>query len=132
MDVSYMFWDFIYIVSNQSLDDIKNNRIYQVFECASFLNREFILDECKLINWSYVSQYPKGVSYTYYDACYHFPNIHSLMYSSADMLCNSYDFNDNPDAQDKYDRIIEALKILKEHDLIDDLTSHLSKLKLTK
>lgn len=130
MDVSSMFWDFVYISSHMSLNDIKNNRIYQVFECTSFLNREFILDECKLINSSYVSQYPKGVMYNFTDATYHFKNIHSLFYGAADMLINSVDFNNNPDAQDKYDRLMDSIKSLEELKLMSEITSHLSKLKL--
>lgn len=130
MDVSSMFWDFVYITSHMSLDEIKSHRIYQVFECASFLNREFVLDECKLLNSTYVSQYPKGVVYHYCDATYSFNNIFSLFYGSANMLINSVDFNNNPDAQDKYDRLLEAIKSLEELKLMNEITSHLSKLKL--
>lgn len=130
MDVSSMFWDFVYIASHMSLDEIKNHRIYQVIECASFLNREFILDECKLLNSTYVSQYPKGVVYNYCDATYSFNNIFSLFYGSANMLINSVDFNNNPDAQDKYDRLFAAIKSLEELKLMNEITSHLSKLKL--
>lgn len=125
-----MFWDFVYIASHMSLDEIKNHRIYQVIECASFLNREFILDECTLLNSSYVSQYPKGVMYSYYDSTYNFSNIYSLFYGSANMLINSVDFNNNPDAQDKYDRLLEAIKALENMKLMNEITSHLSKLKL--
>ena len=131
MDISSMFWDFVYISSHMSLDEIKNHKIYQVFECASFLNREFVLDECKLLNASYVSQYPKGVVYNYSDATYSFMNIYSLFYGSAKMLITSADFNNNPDAQDKYDRLMDAIKSLEELKLMNEITSHLSKLKLT-
>lgn len=131
MDVSSMFWDFVYIASHISLDEIKKHRVYQVFECGSFLNREFLLDECKLLNSSYVSQYPKGIVYNYCDATYSFKNIHSLFYGSVDMLINSVDFNNNPDAQDKYDRLLEAIKSLEEMKIMNEITSHLSKLKLT-
>lgn len=130
MDISSMFWDFVYISSHMPLDEIKNHKIYQVFECASFLNREFVLDECKLLNSSYVSQYPKGVVYSYNDATYNFSNIYSLFYGSANMLINSVDFNNNPDAQDKYDRLMDAIKSLEELKLMNEITSHLSKLKL--
>lgn len=131
MDVSSIFWDFVYISSHMSLDEIKNHKIYQVFECASFLNREFVLDECKLLNASYVSQYPKGVVYNYSDATYSFMNIYSLFYGSAKMLITSADFHNNPDAQDKYDRLMDAIKSLEELKLMNEITSHLSKLKLT-
>jgi hypothetical protein len=130
MDVSSMFWDFVYIASHMSIDEIKNHRIYQVFECASFLNRGFILDECVLLNSSSVSQYPKGIVYEYSDATYSFKNIHSLFYGSADMLISSVDFNNNPDAQDKYDRLLDAIKSLEEMKIMNEITSHLSKLKL--
>ena len=130
MDVSSMFWDFVYIASHMSGDDIKNHRIYQVFECSSFLNRQFILDECKLINASLVSQYPKGVVYNYYDSTYSFNNIYSLFYGSANMLVNSVDFNDNPDAQDKYERLLTAIVSLENLNIMKEITSHLSKLKL--
>lgn len=130
MDVSSVFWDFVYIASHMSGDEIKNHRIYQVFECSSFLNREFILDECKLINSSFVSQYPKGAVYNHYDSHYSFTNIHNLFYGSADMLVNSVDFNDNPDAQDKYDRLLVAIRCLESLDIMREITSHLSKLKL--
>jgi hypothetical protein len=113
-----------------SLDEVKNSRIYQVFECASFLNREFILDECKLLNSSYVSQYPKGVIYNYDDAVYTFRNIYSLFYGAADMLINSVDFNNNPDAQDKYDRLFQAIKSLEDMKIMNEITSSLSKLRL--
>jgi hypothetical protein len=130
MDVSSMFWDFVFIASHMSGDEIKNHRIYQIFECSSFLNRQFILDECKLINSSCVSQYPKGVMYNYHDATYSFANIHSLFYGAADMLINSVDFNDNPDTQDKYDRLLAAIKSLEGLNIMNEITSHLSKLKL--
>lgn len=125
-----MFWDFVYISSHMSIDDIKDHRIYQVFECTSFLNRGFILDEYTLLNSSFVSKYPKGVVYDYSDATYFFKNIHSLFYGAADMLINSVDFNNNPDAQDKYDRLLEAIKSLEEMKIMNEITSHLSKLKL--
>ncbi len=130
MDVSSMFWDFVYVASHMSGDEIKQHRVFQVFECAGFLNREFILDECKLINASYISQYPKGVIYNYYDATYTFMNIYSLFYGAADMLINSADFNNNPDAQDKYDRLLAAIKSLESLKIMNEITSHLSKLKL--
>lgn len=130
MDISSLFWDFVYIASHLSQDEIKKHRIYQVFECASFLNREFILDECTLLNSSYVSQYPKGVFYSYNDSTYSFKNIHNLFYGSAEMLINSVDFNNNPDAQDKYDRLLESIKSLEEMKIMNEITSHLSKLKL--
>ena len=113
-----------------SLDEIKNNRIFQVFECASFLNREFVLDECILLNSTYVSQYPKGVIYSYSDATYTFKNIYNLFYGAADILINSVDLDNNPDAQDKYDRLLQAIKSLENLNIMNEITSHMSKLKL--
>jgi hypothetical protein len=130
MDVSHMFWDLVYIVTHRSCDEIKESRLYQAFECASFLNRMFIIDEAKLLNSSYVSRYPKGVCYIYYEACYNFQNIHSLFYGSVEMLSKSHDLDNNPDALDKLERIKSAIVVLEKYEMINDLTSHLSKLKL--
>lgn len=122
-----MFWTFIDIVSTLSYDDIKNHRVYQVFESASCMNRKFILDEGKLIRAAIVGKYSKGVEYDYCDSCYSFRNIHSLFYGSTEMLVNSVDFKSNKDALQKYMKIQDAIQVLENNGLMNELTNHLVK-----
>lgn len=130
MDVSYMLWDFVYIVAHSEFDEIKNHRMYQVFESASFLNRTFYLDEGRLLNSKFVTAFPKGVLYNHVDACYQFRDIHALLYGSVEMLRESVDLDNNPDALDKLERLESAIQALKSAMLMDDITCHIARMKL--
>jgi hypothetical protein len=130
MDVSHTIWDFVSMASKLSCDEIKKTRVYQSFECASFLNRTFIIDEASLLDSSLVSKYPKGVYYNHMDASYHFSNMYNLFYGTAEMLSKSIDFNSNRDAQEKFERIMVCVKTIEKYEILNELTSHLSKLKL--
>ena len=130
MDVSNLLWDLVFIVTHQHPDTLKENRIYQTFESASFLNRNFCVDECRLVSSALVTQYPKGVMYDHVDALYHFSNIQTLFYGSIDMLKNSHDLDNNLDAQDKLERLETAVKIFESHSILDDLTNFMSQIHL--
>lgn len=130
MDVSYLLWDLVFIVSHQHPDTLKENRIYQTFESASFLNRSFCVDECRLISSALVTYYPKGVMYDHVDAVYHFVNIQTLFYGAIEMLKTSHDIDNNLDAQDKLERLETAVKVIECHSILDDLTNFMSQIHL--
>ena len=130
MDVSYLLWDLVFIVSHQHPDTLKENRIYQTFESASFLNRSFCVDECRLISSALITHYPKGVMYDHIDAVYHFVNIQTLFYGAIEMLKTSHDIDNNLDAQDKIERLETAVKVIEHHSILDDLTNFMSQIHL--
>lgn len=125
MDISRVFWEFVDIVSSMPTDDIKNHRLYQIFESASCLNRKFFVNESSIIRAALVGRYPKGIEYDYCDEYYIFRNIYSLFYGSTEMLMKSVDFKNNKDAQIKCELLQGAIKALENNGLMNELTEHL-------
>lgn len=132
MDVSFLLWDLVYFARHLPYGQVKDTRIYKVFESASFLNRIFYVDESKLINSSLVTVFPKGVIYNHTDSSFQFRDFHALLMGSTQMLRESLDLQNNSDALDKLERLEAAIAVFEKASLMDDITSHIAHLKIKK
>lgn len=121
MDVSNLLWDFVMAVSCMAHDELKNTQIYQRFECASFLNRSFVMDEASLLNVSYVSEFPRGVAYNHYDGTYTFANLQALLFGALALLQASKNLANNPDALEKMQMLAIAVERVQQHILTADI-----------
>lgn len=126
MDVSTIFWDFVNLLSNEAYEDVKNSELFQKFQFASYMNRQFILKEDVLVDSSKITCcYPRGISYEHHSACYCFDNFKCLMFGTAELLRNATDLKSNATAFDRYNKIVLAIsKLEREHfDIINAVTS---------
>lgn len=88
MDVSNIFWQYVDLVATNPIDDVMDEHLFQVFDCADFLNRQMRISQEALVSLSQIENSPRGMSYDHYEGVYVFKNYRFLMQGVRHILQN--------------------------------------------
>lgn len=128
MDVSQIFWQYVDLVATTPMAEVMEHRLYQVFDCADFLNRELRLSQAEFVDVAQVVSWPRGVSFDRFDGVYVFKNYRYMMQGVRSILqdlCAKED--SNAQLCEKLEKLEQAISCIEKHASVQTITPSLFK-----